>query len=448
MRVPYWISDPWVGAPDGGGGGGSTADAGERALISDGAEKSKTTVSAADALAAQMDREAALPPGAGAAASQAAAGVPATGVDGTSKAGVASPPAGAGAPPAPGVNLGVPPSQAAQGATGTPAGGGGGSAGGVGGINGLREYAKGFGFPVDQFQSDNDYAAALFRALQQGQAALTDAERYRQNRDVIERTLAGGAPGVGGAAAPVAPEKPKSLWEQKPPFDPRWLQMVEKDPVTGQLRAKQGYDPNVVASIGKYQAWREQFSDELIDKGPAAFGDFFSNQVNQAVQQAMQATQRDQAVQSLIHQNESWVYQQNPQGQFVIGFDGRRIVSPAGQLYMSELNNLERAGITDPKVSHDLALQLVKGKIAMAQAAQGQAQGQDDAAKKAALAGINPVNPPNRNGMGLTSGVNGSNGTVAADRGGEGLSLRDSLAAALREVPEDSMKASFVSGRF
>jgi hypothetical protein len=315
----------------------------------------------------------------------------------------------------------------------------------VPGISGLRDYAKQFGFPVEQFKNDQDYAAAMFRALHAGQQALADAERYRANRDVIERTLSGGQ--VPAVAQP--PEKPKSLWEQRPEFDPRWMHQVEKDPVTGMLRAKAGYDPNVVAQIGKYQAWRERFSDELIDKGPEVFGDYVQNQVKAAVTQAMQSSQRDVAVSQLVQANEGWVYQKNESGQFLIGFDGRRMVSPAGQVYMQELDGLERAGITDPRVSHDLAMQITRGKIAMAQLAQGQALTQDDAAKKAAIGHLSQNgNPPNRNGMANINGPNGSASTVQVDRGGEGLSLREDLLKALSEVDEQSMKESFKTGRF
>jgi hypothetical protein len=293
----------------------------------------------------------------------------------------------------------------------------------------LRDFAASFGFPATQFTDDTAFARALLGAAQQGAQA-------QQAFLAMQRQMATGGQ-VPAAAQP--PAQPKSLIEAKPPYDPRWPQMLEKDPLTGGMRPKAGAPPDLLQRIGEYNAWREQFADALITDPMGTLQPIINQQVEKLVEQRMGQANQSQTIGRIQAANEGWLFAKNPQGQYVTDFSGRRSFTPEGQLYVQFLKDLGDAGVADPERQHSIAISMVKAKLLDLQQSQAGLQQQNVAGQQAALAAVNNgggLQLPGRNGAGVGSGE----GVSPADRSGVGLTLREQMQQAMRQVPDAAVQ--------
>src|SRR5688572_14671227 len=133
-------------------------------------------------------------------------------------------------------------------------------------VSGLRDYARQYGLPVDQFEDDRKFAdAALVAFLNREEVEKQKqyADRYRQHASDFERYL------QERERQQPKDEKPKSLFERKPEFDPRWLQLAEQDKVTGELKPARGAPPDIVNKINAYQAWKAEAAGEIVEHFPS-----------------------------------------------------------------------------------------------------------------------------------------------------------------------------------
>jgi hypothetical protein len=199
-----------------------------------------------------------------------------------------------------------------------------------------------------------------------------------------------------GQAAPQrSPEE--SRWE-RPQYDKRYFDagLIAYDEKMGLVVGKPGVSQDVIDQANRYVRWsqdktenEEEYLGYMIQKNLQPI-------LESKFKQFMEVNQVNSVSDRIVQNNESWLYAKDDRGQFQVGRDNRRVLSPSGQAYFQCLNTIETEyGITDPAKQDKLA------RTMMMAAARQQAAAQQNTA--------NPVQTrqamaaPNRNGVGTQS---------------------------------------------
>lgn len=221
---------------------------------------------------------------------------------------------------------------------------------------------------------------------------------------------------------PAAPTQ-RNPWEP-PPFDKRWMSVVEQDPASGLFYAKPGVDPSIPAAVNEYAKWKQTFDDDP----QAAMKPYIEAEAKKIAtstfQTQMQEFQKQQAIQGIVNQNQQWLYQRDAGGNVQYGYDGKPLNSPVGTLYLQELQRVSSYGIKDPARQDEMAKDLVRGRIAAYNAQQ-------------AAAGQQPVNPQavgqvNRNQQQALPPSQRARTPGATDPADEGLTLSQQIMRDMR----------------
>lgn len=311
-----------------------------------------------------------------------------------------------------------------QATSGAMTGQGSGGAGQAASLAGLREYGRKYGLDPAQFADETVLAEQLFHVARQ-YAGLQGMEpvlqQYQQHRGEFERWLAGRQQ----AQQPQAPEKPKGLFDRRPEFDQRWWGLVERDPVTGRLRAKAGASPDLGQKAESYLGWLQEWQSALAERPEEALGGLIEQKVRQLVGQQVGAIQDDQTANQLLAQADGWLFEKDGTGGFRRDAQGARQLSPAGRLYAQHVQEIARMGVRDVRMQHQYAMKMVQAAVAMA-GGQRQQQTAPAAAGQAAFIAQQAAS--------RTPNVAGAAAAPAVDQGTRGLSLRESLARRLKEA--------------
>jgi hypothetical protein len=206
---------------------------------------------------------------------------------------------------------------------------------------------------------------------------------------------------------------------QPPEWDPRWLQMVERDPQTGHVYAKPGVDPRIADKVVAYADWQDKFRED-----PGQFiQPMVEARARDIVQQEFQSYRQNATADNLVSQNSNWMFAYQPNGAPILMEDGSRALSAAGALYARSVNQIWNSGVRDVQQCHALARSVVENAVLRQQwiqAQQAAIQGQQ--ASQAAI----------------PQSVGGGEGPVPGPRRGKadtaaGMSLRERLNARLKQ---------------
>lgn len=285
----------------------------------------------------------------------------------------------------------------------------------------IREAAARFGYQeLSSFQDDE---AALIHLVQQaqraqqadayaqlGRAIAPELQQYQEFRKTLPQQ---GTPATPPAYAP-------------PPFDAKWMGLVDRDAASGMYYAKPGVNPAVAEAVNKRMEWQEKFTQD-----PLAVMDQYAQAklpeiVQREVRQAIQSYQRDNAVNSILAANDAWLYQRDAGGRYAQGPNGR-VPTPEGAAYIQQVRQLQESGVTDPTTQDTLARQLVAGQLALARL---QATGNTSQGQQTAQAGYRPNVNPNQSRPALERQQ--TPGSVEPN--GEGLSLREMMSQAFDQA--------------
>ena len=169
----------------------------------------------------------------------------------------------------------------------------------------------------------------------------------------------------------------------QPEFDQSWADLVEQDE-SGRFVVRPEYigsvDPNIADKVNKYVNWRQDRSNKLIDDPVNTIMEAgLSEQINQAVNQAVQGTMSQQQVRSgaadFIQKNASVLYVTDEKGNFTPGTDGQPMLSPVGEALNAAHVQLRQAGMTNPSQRHQVAVQMVQNHFTQQQLSGMQQQG-------------------------------------------------------------------------
>jgi hypothetical protein len=218
------------------------------------------------------------------------------------------------------------------------------------------------------------------------------------------------------AQAPKAAEGAAYL---PPPFDPKWMGLVDRDPASGMYFSKPGVNPAVAEAVNKRLEWQDRFTHD-----PVAVMDQYAQAklpelVQREVKSALQTWQQDHAVESILVANDPWLYQRDASGRYAQGPNGR-VPTPEGAAYIQQVRALQDAGVTNPTMQDALARQLVAGQLALARLQGNQQVSPQPAQAQAAYR-------PNVNPLQTRSSLERQQTPGAIEPNGEGMSLRDML---------------------
>ena len=240
------------------------------------------------------------------------------------------------------------------------------------------------GYDVSTYRSDDEFIgetearyAAAVQAEQNLQAHQAhemqmrqQVEAMSQNKETEKATEDGGSEKNTGG---------------QPEFDQSWADLVEQDE-SGRFVVRPEYigsvDPGLADKVNKYVNWRQERSNKLIDDPVNTIMEAgLSEQIQQAVSQAVQGTMSQQQVRSgaadFIRQNADVLYVTDDKGNFAQGNDGQPILSPVGEALNAAHVQLRQAGMVNPTQRHQVAMQMVQNHFTQQQlsgASQGNGQ--------------------------------------------------------------------------
>lgn len=217
---------------------------------------------------------------------------------------------------------------------------------------GVADYARQYG--IDLPGSDAQALQTLLSAYRQSQQRNFYAEygqRMAPYADQIQSWI------QQQQTAQVQPQA-RPAW-QPPEWDPRWLNMVQRDPETGQVFAKPGVDPRIAEKVLAYADWQDKFR--------ANPGEYIQPLVEQRAREIVQqefADYRQHATaDQLVSQNSNWMFAYQPNGAPILMQDGSRALSHAGALYARSVNQIWNSGVRDVQQCHALARSVVENAL-------------------------------------------------------------------------------------
>lgn len=281
------------------------------------------------------------------------------------------------------------------------------------------DYARSIGYQVNpRFQDDQSFLLDLIQRADRNtqadyyaQLGQAIAPQYQQVQQYLNQQRGQPQPGQQAARQP---------WEP-PEFNQAWLQLVDRDPASGMFLAKPGADPRIAAAVNVYDQWLQKTNANPVAAMQPYVQQEVPNLVRQEVANALAHYQRQQNVERIVSTNSAWMYANGPDGRPQVGYNGAPVATPAGARYAQHVQTLESQGLRDPVAVDQLARTLLMGEIAMGQqrAAQGdnQVQQQNALASGGAQQNVLQSLPPQQRA--ITPG--------ATEPSGEGLSLAELL---------------------
>ncbi len=180
---------------------------------------------------------------------------------------------------------------------------------------------------------------------EQGYAQIAQAYQGNQQRNYYADVGAAVAPHLDQftqwqqqqqAVNQPAPQQDTGPWNP-PHFDERWMNVVETDPATGQIRSKPGYDPRYGTMTQAYADYMQGQQREFWQNPQVYMQKMLQGHIQQEIQQHIQGSfgQYQEQVQAnnLIQRNQQWLYQNDQNGRPTVGPNGRPQLSPNGVRY-------------------------------------------------------------------------------------------------------------------
>ncbi len=260
------------------------------------------------------------------------------------------------------------------GGAGQSAGGGGGAGQSAQAWASIRDAAREMGYDLSRYQDDRSALGALVQRAQAaeqaselaryGQYFLEHRQQFEQWRGEQEKAKAAQA-----AAA-------ETSWWKAPEYDPRWRQMVQKDPVTGKLVAAEGAPPDVVqkylTAVQHQQEFLDKFTFDPIGAVKPGIEEVARQIALQVVQQHLGGYSDTQHAQTYIQQNSSWLHERDASGNLVGDQQGRPQLSQAGQRFLAHFEQGVRMGIQGEQQRASYARAMVEREFAVAAYQQSQ----------------------------------------------------------------------------
>ena len=248
---------------------------------------------------------------------------------------------------------------------------------------------------VDLLRYVRDQSAQQQQLAAYGQRYLSQAEQYE--KWLAEQQQA-------KQPAPASEPASKPYWPEPPQWNPADEQYLARD-AEGRVVATNG-NPLLVDKYNAMQQWRKDRLDALLRDPVEAQWSGIEQRLNKMFEERgfisrkdIDAQKESEFAQSFLLAHRGWLYQNDPNGQPITDQLGQPVFSQAGLHFTRVVQQLQQAGVANPAVQADIALQLT--------AAQFQGNGQQaPAPQTTATPGVDPKerflsgagHSPNRSG--------------------------------------------------
>jgi len=227
-----------------------------------------------------------------------------------------------------------------------------------------RLVERGFQLPEDE----DGALESLVEFAQQAQAAAQQAQYWQQvapHWTAFQQWQA-------QQAQPQQPQQPqqpaqpttqdKEYWPKPPEWNPRWVDMIERDEAGNVVGLKPGASPDLLQKIQAYSDYRNERINALAENPHEALWGGFEERVQKLIEERMQRTiaeyDANQSARQFVNQNANWLVGQDPLGNVVL--------RPEGQQFQHALQYLIDSGVANPDARRALAMQLIRGQYAEA----------------------------------------------------------------------------------
>lgn len=237
----------------------------------------------------------------------------------------------------------------------------------------IRDAARQLGYELPEFADDQQALIHLLNAQQSArqndfytQIGRQIAPNYQQVQQYIAQQRQQQQPQQTG---------PKP-WE-RPEWDDRWTQMVERDPATGAYVAKPGVNPAIAEKVQAFADWTGRFQRDPLSVIQPWFEEQVNTKVTQQVQQIVQQqfgqVAEQQTISSIMQGHSAWLYAKDASGNPVRDRSGKLSPSPAGVRYIQHLQDAAQMGIRGSNAQDSYAIRQLRADVAEAQLQRGQA---------------------------------------------------------------------------
>lgn len=205
------------------------------------------------------------------------------------------------------------------------------------------------------------------------------------------------------AAQPAQPAQPKNPFGL-PTFDERLLDFVVKNPTTGQLENMPGGPPDGAIKVAEYMDLAQKVQRQFWQNPAQFLGPMIEEAAAKKAEEIYKAQfgkhQNQTATEQIVQENANWLFAKGQDGQIQMQFNpatGRneQVLSQWGELYLQSVQEIAAAGVTDPRMRHRLAENMVQNAAYAALQRQQQAPAAGNAAAQDFLnrAAAHPVQP-------------------------------------------------------
>ena len=238
-----------------------------------------------------------------------------------------------------------------------------------------REHiAKSYGIDAKTFASPSqaiDYSMqAYIKAAQDQQRLQSD---YQQRLAAYEQQLAvyQNLAGQRATPEPTPAESVPGKWSP-PEYNRDWSRFLQMNPQTGLYEAIEGVniDPEIVTKANARADWERKWQAEFAENPGEftykqlehKFKEVEENAFNRAKEYfegLRQQEQLNQAINGTVQSHSDWLYQKNAMGGIGRDAYGTPLLTEKGAKYVSAVETLLKAGVTDPTTQDQLALALI-----------------------------------------------------------------------------------------
>jgi len=153
-----------------------------------------------------------------------------------------------------------------------------------------------------------------------------------------------------------------SKWHNPPEYNQAWDRLIERDPVTGQLRVVPGADPTILPKYTQYQAYQRQTAEKLL-ANPYQFFEEPIRHIAQEVaekiaKQNLTSYQDNLFSDNFVQQNASWLVQKDQSGRAVS-------LTPEGQAFRGFVLEAEQMGVKDVRAQQHYATRMLERELAL-----------------------------------------------------------------------------------
>lgn len=206
-----------------------------------------------------------------------------------------------------------------------------------------------------------------------------------------------GQPGQGQPTqpAPTQPQTPANPFGL-PTFDTNLLNHVARDPATGQLVNLPGAPIDAAFQVAKYQEQLKAVQTQFWQNPQQYLAPLIAAEAKkiagEVYQQQFGGYKSQETATQILQQNADWLYARDASGQPQQQFDpatgqNRQVLSAYGRFYAQQVQQIAKAGVSDPQMQHTLAVQALQNALFVQQQAAAKAGQQGAAAGQQFLQG-------------------------------------------------------------